>query len=162
MSDAFELRMYRDVYAPGAALTLPLRAAHRVIYVFSGADHGSRRLSALSADDGLYAKSAMPVLAGPAGAVVWRYRNRGARMQRRAWRTAPSLRPAVVRPFDDDRTCVMQLKIGCYGLIALHSRLEATRFAIPIAALVFGVSSRVISGLMQRAHPTIWRWGAVV
>jgi len=37
MSDAFELRMYRDIYAPGAALTLPLKAAHRVIYVFSGA-----------------------------------------------------------------------------------------------------------------------------
>ncbi|MBT6313608.1 MAG: hypothetical protein HOJ21_10430 [Alphaproteobacteria bacterium] len=72
MSDAFELRMYRDIYAPGAALTLPLKAAHRVIYVFSGAITvlGDK---ALSADDGLYAKSAMPVLAGPAGAVVWRY-----------------------------------------------------------------------------------------
>ena len=56
----------------------------------------------------------------------------------------------------------MQPKIGCYGSIALHSRLEAARFAIPIAALASGVSSRVISGLMQRAHPTIWRWGAVV
>ena len=37
MSDVFELRMYQDVYAPSAALTLPLKAAHRVIYVFSGA-----------------------------------------------------------------------------------------------------------------------------
>ena len=72
MSDIFELRMYQDVYAPSAALTLPLRAAHRVIYVFSGAVTvlGDK---ALSADEGLYAKSAMPVLAGPAGAVVWRY-----------------------------------------------------------------------------------------
>lgn len=72
MRDAFELRMYRDVYAPSAALTLPLKAAHRVIYVFSGAVTvlGDR---ALSADEGIYAKAAMPVLVGPVGAVVWRY-----------------------------------------------------------------------------------------
>ena len=72
MSDGLELRMYRDVYAPGTALALPLKAAHRVVYVFSGAIKilGDK---ALSADDGLYAKSAMPVLAGPAGAIAWRY-----------------------------------------------------------------------------------------
>jgi len=72
MSEAFELRMYRDIYAPSAALTLPLKAAHRVIYVFSGAVTvlGDK---ALSADEGIYAKSAMPVLAGPVGAVIWRY-----------------------------------------------------------------------------------------
>lgn len=72
MSDDLELRMYRDIYALDAALAVPLKAAHRIIYVFTG---GVTALGdkALKADEGLYAKSAMLVSAGPVGAVVWRY-----------------------------------------------------------------------------------------
>ena len=72
MTDLLELRMYRDLLGPGAALSPPLKAAHRIIYVFRG------RVSALAgqtleADAGLYAKAAMPIAAGDDGAEVWRW-----------------------------------------------------------------------------------------
>lgn len=72
MSDGLELRMYRDSFAGGAALALPLKAAHRVVYCFEGSITALGD-KAMSADEGCYAKSAMPVRAGDAGAVVWRY-----------------------------------------------------------------------------------------
>lgn len=72
MTDALELRMYRDRYAGGAALALPLKAAHRALYCFQGAITALGD-KAFGADAGLYAKSAMPVQAGATGAEVWRW-----------------------------------------------------------------------------------------
>lgn len=71
MAGCLELRMYRDTLSADAALLPPLKAAHRILYVFQGAVTalGDR---ALGVDDGIYAKSALPASAGPDGAVLWR------------------------------------------------------------------------------------------
>lgn len=72
MSDALELRFYRDAYAGGAELAMPLKAAHRIVYAFAGSATvlGDK---ALDADTGLYAKAALPVAAGAEGAEIWRW-----------------------------------------------------------------------------------------
>jgi len=72
MADPLELRMYRDRYLPGARLAMPLKAAHRIVYAFQGAATvlGDK---ALGLDEGLYAKAALPAVAGPDGAEIWRW-----------------------------------------------------------------------------------------
>jgi len=72
MTQALELRMFRDRLAPGAALAMPLKAAHRIVYAFKGAATvmGDKPLPL---DEGVYAKAAMPIVAGPEGAEIWRY-----------------------------------------------------------------------------------------
>ena len=72
MSDILELRMYRDRFQPNAALARPLKAAHRIVYAFQG-DAVALGDKLLATDAGLYAKAAMPLVAGPAGAEIWRY-----------------------------------------------------------------------------------------
>lgn len=72
MSTALELRMYQDAYPTGASLTMPLKAAHRIIYVFKGGltAFGDK---ALAVDEALYGKAALPLVAGDDGAEVWRW-----------------------------------------------------------------------------------------
>lgn len=72
MSADMQLRMYRDQYAADAALVMPLKAAHRIIYVFAGSVTALGD-KVLGADEALYSKAALPVVAGPGGAEVWRY-----------------------------------------------------------------------------------------
>lgn len=72
MTDALELRMYRDRLDAGAASTMPLKAAHRIVYAFKG-DATALGDKTLATDTGLYAKSALPLRAGDAGAEIWRW-----------------------------------------------------------------------------------------
>ena len=72
MTADLELRMYRDMFPANARLDLPLKAAHRIVYCFEG-DVILLSDKALATDVGLYAKSAMPVSAGAAGAEIWRW-----------------------------------------------------------------------------------------
>lgn len=72
MTDTLELRMYRDRLAAGAELAMPLKAAHRIVYGFSGAATALGDKS-VGQDEALYAKAAMPLVAGPEGAEVWRW-----------------------------------------------------------------------------------------
>ncbi|MGZ0186484.1 MAG: hypothetical protein ACKVH0_00500 [Alphaproteobacteria bacterium] len=72
MTPDLELRMYRDVFAADAKLDLPLKAAHRVVYCFEG-DAVLLSDKPIATDAGLYAKSAMPIVAGKDGAVIWRW-----------------------------------------------------------------------------------------
>lgn len=72
MNTGFTLRLIEDRYAPHARLAVPHRALHRCVYAFAGsatvmAGH------ALATDEGFYARAAMPVIAGPEGAVIWRW-----------------------------------------------------------------------------------------
>lgn len=83
MSTDFQLRMYCDQYAAGVGLAMPLKAAHRIIYVFRGAVTALGE-KALEQDEALYSKAALPIVAGPAGAEIWRYEIAAAA-------TAPSL-----------------------------------------------------------------------
>lgn len=72
MAEGLELRMYRDRLGGRAALATPLKAAHRILYAFKGAAtaFGDK---ALGTDAGLYGKAALPLVAGPDGAEVWRW-----------------------------------------------------------------------------------------
>lgn len=72
MADMLELRMYRDRFAPGAQLAMPLKAAHRIVYCFRG-DATTLGDKALAADAGQYSKAAMPIVAGGDGAEIWRW-----------------------------------------------------------------------------------------
>ncbi len=73
MTDApLELRMLRDRLAPGAALAMPLKAAHRIVYLAEGAATALGD-KPLAADEACYSKAAMSLAAGPEGAVVWRW-----------------------------------------------------------------------------------------
>ncbi len=72
MTDTLGLRMFRDRFAPGAELVPPLKAAHRIIYAFAGAATALGD-KPLASDQALYAKSALPLVAGPEGAIIWRW-----------------------------------------------------------------------------------------
>ena len=69
---ALELRFYRDQFQPNAEIVRPLKAAHRIVYVFEGS---VRALGdkPLEADSGLYSKSAMSIISGLDGAEIWRW-----------------------------------------------------------------------------------------
>lgn len=72
MTADLELRMYRDRMAANATLAMPLKAAHRVLYCYEGAAtaFGDKPLEQ---DEGLYGKAALPLVAGPRGADIWRW-----------------------------------------------------------------------------------------
>lgn len=72
MITPLELRFFRDRFQPNAELALPLKAAHRILYGFKGAAVvlGDKMLGE---DAGLYANAALPVVAGPDGAEIWRW-----------------------------------------------------------------------------------------
>lgn len=72
MSEALELRFYRDRLDAGAALAMPLKAAHRIVYAFRGAAVALGG-KPLETDQGLYAKAAMPITAGADGVEIWRW-----------------------------------------------------------------------------------------
>ena len=67
-----ELRFYCDQLQPGAEILRPLKAAHRIVYVYDGSATLLQDNS-LEKDTGFYSKSAMSLSAGPKGAEVWRW-----------------------------------------------------------------------------------------
>jgi hypothetical protein len=68
----YELRYFRDTYAPGAAGTAAMRAVNRVLYCHSGSfttSGGDTR----TADQAWHGTEAVTITAGAEGAEVWRW-----------------------------------------------------------------------------------------
>jgi len=123
MIQPLELRFYQDGLAPGAALAMPLKAAHRILYAFKGSAtaFGDK---ALDEDTGLYGKAALPLVAGAAGAEIWRWEIAAAE-------TAPTLAEG------DGVTSALKLK-GPIATVETESEDEGWLFRLDSVAFPAG------------------------
>ena len=67
----FHLRLFDDVYPPGAAVTATRPAPHSILYVFAGS--AAIAGSPLTHQEAGYFRDDLSVEAGPAGAAIWRW-----------------------------------------------------------------------------------------
>ena len=67
----FQLRLFHDDYAPGAAVKSPPLVPHTMFYVFRGA--AAVAGTVLNETDARYVSDYAPVEAGGGGAVIWRW-----------------------------------------------------------------------------------------
>ena len=67
----FHLRLFDDVYPPGAAVTATRPAPHSILYVFAGS--AAIAGSPLTQQEAGYFRDDLSVEAGPAGATIWRW-----------------------------------------------------------------------------------------